>query len=421
MHRAGTAKPASAAPGRRSGRQGLTGGREDGTGGRVESIATRASRTRTRSRRATRKSASGSLNGASDLPITVDPGSIGPSKIVRPERSGIRADPSSTGLNRIARPDRKSARVDPGSIDLNRVARPDRKGARAAPGSIGLSRTARPDRNAFRVDRNRNREPIAVNDDLRVVRPDHNRNGARIAVNGDPRVVRPDRNRNGARIAVSGDLKVARQDRNRNGERIAVNGDLRVARSPIGAALVGSKRRRSRATRDQSRLHHPVVPMDLVRSLVRVKGLSRRLLRVRPNPESRRPGLRNAGAPIRQEPADGSCVITHVVLLRPRAGLSADERRDLADAFRTAVRTIPSIRRVRLGTRVKHGRQYEQAMRVDYEYAALLDFDDVGGLQAYLEHPAHEALAARFFQVIDEALMYDFELDEGESGLEKLL
>jgi hypothetical protein len=113
-------------------------------------------------------------------------------------------------------------------------------------------------------------------------------------------------------------------------------------------------------------------------------------------------------------------VITHVVLLRPRAGLSTDERTGLVDAFRTAVRTIPSIRRVRLGKRVKHGRQYEQLMGVDYEFAALLEFDDVGGLQAYLDHPAHAALATRFFQVLDEALMYDYELDDGEAGLEKL-
>ena len=158
-----------------------------------------------------------------------------------------------------------------------------------------------------------------------------------------------------------------RPDRSRNRDRIAANDDRRVARSPIGPAHVGSKRRRS-------------------------------------GPEN----------------ADGSCVITHVVLLRPRADLSADERTGIVDAFRTAVRTIPSIRRVRLGKRVKHGRQYEQSMGVGYEFAALLDFDDVEGLQAYLEHPAHAALATRFFQVLDEALMYDFELDEGEAGLEKL-
>ena len=58
-------------------------------------------------------------------------------------------------------------------------------------------------------------------------------------------------------------------------------------------------------------------------------------------------------------------------------------------------------------------------MRVDYEYAAMLDFDDLGGLETYLEHPAHQALAARFFAVLDESLIYDFEFEEGD-GLASL-
>ena len=114
-------------------------------------------------------------------------------------------------------------------------------------------------------------------------------------------------------------------------------------------------------------------------------------------------------------------MITHVVLLRPRAGLSPEERAGLVDALRTAIRTIPSIRRARVGRRVIHGHPYEQSMRVDYEYAALLDFDDAAGLRAYLAHPAHEALATRFVRAADDALLYDFELGEGEDGLTNLL
>jgi hypothetical protein len=113
-------------------------------------------------------------------------------------------------------------------------------------------------------------------------------------------------------------------------------------------------------------------------------------------------------------------VITHVVLFRPRDGLSSNERAQLIESLRTALRTIPSIRRARLGRRVTHGRPYEQSMR-HYEFAALLEFDDVAGLTAYLEHPAHEALAERFFTVVDEALMYDFALREGEDGLTNLV
>jgi len=116
-----------------------------------------------------------------------------------------------------------------------------------------------------------------------------------------------------------------------------------------------------------------------------------------------------------------SGMITHVVLFRPRAGLSPAQRGGLADALRTALETIPSIRRARIGRRVTHGRPYEQLMRVDYEFAALLDFDDLAGLKAYLEHPAHEALATRFFEVLEEALMYDFALNEGVDALANLL
>lgn len=114
-------------------------------------------------------------------------------------------------------------------------------------------------------------------------------------------------------------------------------------------------------------------------------------------------------------------MITHLVIFRPRPELTDADRRGLADALRSALQTIPSIRAARIGRRVTHGRPYEQLMRVDYQFAALLDFDDIAGLQAYLQHPAHEALAARFFQVFEEALMYDFELKEGVAGIEDLL
>lgn len=114
-------------------------------------------------------------------------------------------------------------------------------------------------------------------------------------------------------------------------------------------------------------------------------------------------------------------MITHVVLFRQRSGLPAEQRTGLVDALREALRAIPSIRRARVGRRVTHGRPYEYAMHVDYEFAAMLEFDDLAGLTAYLEHPAHEVLATRFFSAAEETLVYDFELEEGEEGLKRLL
>jgi hypothetical protein len=110
-------------------------------------------------------------------------------------------------------------------------------------------------------------------------------------------------------------------------------------------------------------------------------------------------------------------VIAHVVLFKPRPDLSEADRRGLVDALTRALGDIPAIRRAHVGKRVLHGRPYEALMRTDYEYAAILEFDDVAGLKAYLEHPSHDALGSSFFAAFEEALMYDYEVEEGAKGV----
>jgi hypothetical protein len=113
-------------------------------------------------------------------------------------------------------------------------------------------------------------------------------------------------------------------------------------------------------------------------------------------------------------------MIAHVVLFRFRPESGDPERRALATAFERAISAIPTVRRARVGTRIRLGRAYESMMRSDYPYAAIIEFDDRDGLMAYLEHPAHNQLAARFFESFEEALMYDFELTDGTAGLARL-
>ena len=113
-------------------------------------------------------------------------------------------------------------------------------------------------------------------------------------------------------------------------------------------------------------------------------------------------------------------MIAHVVLFRPRPGLTDAEHARLADAFSTAVREIPSIRRARIGERVTHGRPYEALMTTHYSHAAILEFDDMAGLRAYLEHPAHEAVGRLFFEAFEEALMYDFAMHESAEAAASL-
>jgi hypothetical protein len=103
-------------------------------------------------------------------------------------------------------------------------------------------------------------------------------------------------------------------------------------------------------------------------------------------------------------------MVWHLVLLKPRADLPAAARRRFADAFRQAVTAIPSVRGVRFGRRTTHGAGYEMHAPDTAAFAAIVEFDDLAGLRAYLTHPAHEDLGVLFGQSLSGALVYDFEM-----------
>lgn len=113
-------------------------------------------------------------------------------------------------------------------------------------------------------------------------------------------------------------------------------------------------------------------------------------------------------------------MIAHLVLFRPRPDLAAAARAGLAAAFEAAVRQIPSVRKIRVGQRVTHGRGYEALMRAHYPFVVVFEFDDLAGLLAYLDHPAHRELAERFFDAFEEALMYDFDVKDDREAIDAL-
>jgi len=75
-----------------------------------------------------------------------------------------------------------------------------------------------------------------------------------------------------------------------------------------------------------------------------------------------------------------------------------------------AASDIPEVRRFHIGKRVKHGPQYEQLMNEDYPYAAVIEFDDLPGLQAYLRHPGHQRVGELFYRLGEAMLAYDYEM-----------
>jgi len=107
-------------------------------------------------------------------------------------------------------------------------------------------------------------------------------------------------------------------------------------------------------------------------------------------------------------------VIAHIVLLQPRPDLTDAQRREALDALALAAANVPEIRSFRFGTRVKHGLPgYEQMMGTDYEFALIIEVDDIAALTRYLTAPAHRALGQLFSTATAAALAYDYELTPG--------
>ena len=102
-------------------------------------------------------------------------------------------------------------------------------------------------------------------------------------------------------------------------------------------------------------------------------------------------------------------MISHVVLFRPRATLTADERAALIESLERAVTGIPTIKRTMIGKRILLNRPgYEAQMAEHFDYSAILEFDSEADLRAYLDHPAHSDLGRLLFVAADAVLAYDF-------------
>ena len=108
-------------------------------------------------------------------------------------------------------------------------------------------------------------------------------------------------------------------------------------------------------------------------------------------------------------------MIVHIVMFQPRGDLDATTRETLLEEIATAAKTIPSVRRMRVGPRARHGLPgYEQAMSTDYSYALIAEFDDREGLIAYLRHPAHHKIGHHFTASAERSLAYDYEMQDVE-------
>jgi hypothetical protein len=112
-------------------------------------------------------------------------------------------------------------------------------------------------------------------------------------------------------------------------------------------------------------------------------------------------------------------MIAHVILFRPRPDMSIQERQAVLDGLAAAAVDFPTIRSLRVGRRIVHGYDgYEQLMREDFEYAVIIEFENLDGLTAYLAHPDHAAIGKHFTESAAAALAYDYEMVELKASSE---
>ena len=103
-------------------------------------------------------------------------------------------------------------------------------------------------------------------------------------------------------------------------------------------------------------------------------------------------------------------MVVHIVLFRPKPDITESDRLAMFEALRAASNEIPSVRRFHIGRRVKHGGAYEGLMVEDYPYSAVIEFDDLAGLETYLTHRQHEKLGELFYAILERGLVYDYEM-----------
>src|SRR5262249_47424432 len=103
-------------------------------------------------------------------------------------------------------------------------------------------------------------------------------------------------------------------------------------------------------------------------------------------------------------------MIAHIVLFRPKPGITAAQRRTFAKALSRTCREASSVRRASVGRTARAASGVARIAGSDaYPYAAVIEFDDADGLRAYLSHPAHEELARLFWEACDATIIVDFE------------
>jgi hypothetical protein len=108
-------------------------------------------------------------------------------------------------------------------------------------------------------------------------------------------------------------------------------------------------------------------------------------------------------------------MVIHVVLYRPKTNLDKAARSALVEAVAAARDEIPQIRRFLVGKRVEQGPKYQLGSFPDLPWAAIVEFTNREGLDAYLTHPGHQRLGKLFNDTVEAGFVYDYDVVDAAS------
>ncbi len=105
-------------------------------------------------------------------------------------------------------------------------------------------------------------------------------------------------------------------------------------------------------------------------------------------------------------------MIAHIVLYTPKPELTAAQLAAFAREIEDSIRQIPGVRRALAGPAIDVVPSYSRPMSAEYAFAAMLEFDDVGALTRYLEHPLHRQLGKLFWEFCASAVVVEAEMTD---------
>ena len=101
-------------------------------------------------------------------------------------------------------------------------------------------------------------------------------------------------------------------------------------------------------------------------------------------------------------------MIAHLVLFEPKASTTVDERDAFFELMRTAFGEIEAVKRSVVGRRQRLGVAYEDKLGdLIYSYASVVEFEDINGLEIYLQHPLHVKVGQLFWQHCERTMIVD--------------